>query len=261
MQKYLGLARVSTAKQGEDGLGIGSGVDDINTYMRQNGGELIDILKEVESGKHKDIIDRPVLLKALAICKRRNAILLIPKIDRLTRSTELAADVKRSGVRFLACDMPQANEFTLDILVAVAAQERRAISDRTRKALETYRREKRVSKRIRALYPDGVPPEVVEATAGKLGAHLVGCKLTPEARARGNARSNARRHREAIDDYADLVPEILSMRQQGQSLRAIAHTLNLQGNTTRRNRDWSHVQVKRVLDRAQQKTPEHRAPG
>jgi len=40
-----------------------------------------------------------------------------------------------SGVRFVACDMPNANDFILHIYAAVAQEERRLISQRTKAAL------------------------------------------------------------------------------------------------------------------------------
>ena len=92
----------------------------------------------------------------------------------------------------MACDNPFANELTIDILVAVAADEGRRISLRTKEALQAYRAGRRVSKRIRLLYPEGVPAEVVAATAGKLGAELPQCRnLTAAGRAKGVTRSAA----------------------------------------------------------------------
>src|SRR6185312_16914413 len=119
--------------------------------------------------------DRPQLRAAVAHARRSGATLVIAKIDRLVRSTVIGAYLKQSGVRFIACDNPHANELTIDILVAVAADEGRRISQRTRDALRAYRDGKRVSRRIREMYPDGVPAEVIEATAGKLGAELPQC--------------------------------------------------------------------------------------
>lgn len=225
--RYIGLVRVSTKQQGESGLGLEAGRHDLATYVAQQGAELITTLEEVESGTHDDIIDRPTLLKALTLCKRHKACLLVPKVDRLVRSTCVHADVKRSGVPFRAVDNPTANEFTLDILVAVAAQEGRAASDRTKKALAAYK-----------------------ARGGKLGSHLVGCHLTPEDRARGSAKANARRVREAFEVYDDLIPEMLAWRSQSATLQLIADRLNLRGDRTRSGTEWSKVQVKRVLDRA-----------
>jgi DNA invertase Pin-like site-specific DNA recombinase len=249
-EKFVGLVRVSTEGQGESGLGLEAGLADLMAYADGVGGELVEVFTEVESGTHDEIIDRPTLLKALAVAKRRKAVLLIPKVDRLVRSTSVHTDVKRSGVPFRAVDNPHANEFTLDILVAVAAQEARAISSRTKAALAAYKAGKRVSKRVRAMYPDGVPQDVVDRTAGKLGAALLGCRLTPEGRDRGRAKGRAKLIREAVENYSDLVPGIEAAKAEGLSLRAVATRLNKQGHTTRTGKPWNAVQVMRVLNRA-----------
>lgn len=226
-QRYVGLVRVSTERQGESRLGLEAGLKDLSDYVAAHGGRLVEVLEEVESGTRDHLVDRPTLLRALTLCKRHRAILLIPKVDRLVRSTLVHADIKRAGVAFRAADNPHANEFTLDILVAVAAQEARQISDRTRKALAAYK-----------------------ARGGKLGSHLVGCRLTAEGRARGRERGNRRQAREAAEVYADLLPEVGRWRAEGLSLRAIAVRLNAAGHRTRTGAAWGPVQVRRTLDRA-----------
>jgi DNA invertase Pin-like site-specific DNA recombinase len=249
-ERYVGLVRVSTERQGQSRLGLEAGLADLRRYAKSQGAALLTVLEEIESGTHDDLIDRPTLLKALALCRRHRATLLIPKVDRLVRSTIVHADIKRSGVPFRAVDNPHANEFTLDILVAVAAQEARAIGDRTRRALAVYKAEKRVSKRVTSMYPDGVPPEVAARTAGKLGSHLVGCRLTAADRAKGRARANHRQRREAAEVYADLVEDMGRWRAEGMSLRRIAARLNAEGQTTRTGTSWTAMQVSRVLRRA-----------
>jgi hypothetical protein len=98
------------------------------------------------------------------------------------------------------------------------------------------------------MYPDGVPVEVVEATAGKLGASLPQCRnLTDSARAKGIAKSAAVRKTQALDAYADLRPYMRERRAEGLTLQAIADVLNAEGHTTRRGMAWNKVQVNRVL--------------
>jgi DNA invertase Pin-like site-specific DNA recombinase len=235
--------------QGESRLGLEAGLADLHGYVALRGGTLVTVLEEVESGTHDDLVDRPTLVKALTLCKRHRAFLLVPKVDRLVRSTIAHAEIKRSGVPFRAVDNEAANEFTIDVMVAVAAQEARAIADRVRKSLAAYKAGRRVSKRVRAMYPEGVPTAIVEATAGKLGSHLVGCHLTHEGRGRGRAKGNARQAREATEVYADLLDEVRKLREGGASLGAIAEKLNSNGHTTRTGAAWGKVQVKRLLDR------------
>jgi DNA invertase Pin-like site-specific DNA recombinase len=54
----------------------------------------------------------------------------------LSRNVEFLAKVMNSAVEFVACDNPAANRLTLHILAAVAEAEAKAISDRTRAALQ-----------------------------------------------------------------------------------------------------------------------------
>jgi DNA invertase Pin-like site-specific DNA recombinase len=250
MVKYVGLVRVSTDKQKESGLGLEAQLGDIERLSKTTGGQVLKIYTEAESGMHGDIDSRPMLKAAAAHARRANATLVIAKIDRLVRSTQVMAYLKKTGVKFVACDNPHANELTIDILVAVAADEGRRISQRTKDALSAYRAGAHVSKRIRSLYPNGVPAEVAEATGGRLGASLPQCRnLTAEARARGTARSVAARRARATEGYADLAPYMAELRAEGRSLRQIADALTAEGQTTARNRSWSPTQVMRVLRR------------
>lgn len=248
--KLVGLIRVSTDRQGESGLGMEAQEAAIESYRQMTGSTLLKTYVEVESGMHDDVEDRPQLRSAIAHAKRASAILTIAKIDRMVRSTVVMAYLKTSKVRFVACDNPFANELTIDILVAVAADEGRRISTRTKEALRAYKAAKRVSRRIRAMYPDGVPSEVVETTAGKLGASLPQCRnLTVDARTKGTAKSIAVRKAAANDAYADLAPFIRELHDAGLTLQAIADRLAGEGHTTRRGKAWNPTQVGRVLER------------
>ncbi|MGO9111952.1 MAG: recombinase family protein [Thermoguttaceae bacterium] len=249
-EKLIGLIRVSTGKQAESGLGLEAQESAIETYRRQHEGLLIKTYKEVESGTHNSIEDRPQLRAAVAHARRSGATLVIAKIDRLARSTVIASYLKTSGVRFVSCDNPYANELTIDILVAVGADEARRISTRTKEALAAYKRDRRVSKRVKLLHPDGVPATVIEETAGKLGASLPQCRnLTPEGRVKGRARSSKMRRSKAIEAYSDLSEFIQELRSQGLTFLLIAERLNDDRHTTRRGKPWNPVQVWRVVNR------------
>src|SRR3984957_9752303 len=231
--KLIGLVRVSTDKQGESGLGLEAQLAAIESYRSMVGGELIKTYVEVESGMHDDVDSRPQLRAAAGHAAFSKARLVIAKIDRLVRSTVVMAYLKKLGVQFVACDNPHANELTIDILVAVAADEGRRISLRTRDALRAYKAGRRVSKRTRALHPDGVPPEVMEATAGKLGASLPQCRnLDDDARRKGSQAAAVARQRQARDAYAHLIPTMLELQAAGRSLGQIAADLNDQGHKT-----------------------------
>jgi len=223
----------------------------IQAYQRSTGSKIIAEFTEIETGKRDEMENRPELLKAIARARRAKATLVIAKLDRLARSVWVTATLHKTGVEFVACDNPNANRLTINILAAVNEDEAKRISQRTKDALAAYKAGGRVSRRIRAMYPAGVPADVRKATAGKLGASLTQCRnLTPEARAMGTDRSAIVRKAKAIEVYADLVPQMQTWQRERLSLRAIADRLNADGQQTSRKTPWSIMQVKRVLDRA-----------
>jgi DNA invertase Pin-like site-specific DNA recombinase len=249
--KIVPYRRVSTKMQGQSGLGLDAQDAAIQAYAISTGCDIIGTYTEIETAKRDELADRPELVKAIRHAKRAQATLVIAKLDRLVRSTVAMAELKKSGVKFVACDMPSANEFTIDIHVAVAAEEARKISQRTKDALKAYKAGNRISKRIRLKYPDGVPQDVIDATAGKLGGSLPQCRtLTPETRARGIANLSASNRARADEAYADLVDDLTRWRADGLTPQAIADRLNAEGHTTRRQKPWNRIQVTRVLARS-----------
>jgi Resolvase, N terminal domain len=88
---------------------------------------------EVESGRKSD---RPELAKALQAARKGRATLLIAKLDRLARNVAFIANLMDAGCDFVACDQPFASRLTLHILAAVAEDEARRISERTKAALQ-----------------------------------------------------------------------------------------------------------------------------
>jgi DNA invertase Pin-like site-specific DNA recombinase len=218
--------RVSTLKQGASGLGLEGQVAAVDQFARDRGAEILRAYQEVESGKRAD---RPELARALAHARRSGATLVIAKLDRLARNVHFLAGLMEAKVDFVACDNPHANPLTIHILAAVAEDEARRISDRTRAALAAYK-----------------------ARGGKLGAARPDApRLTAEARARGARNGGQSAHARADAAYADLAAMLADLRAGGLSLRTIAARLNAEGQTTRRGRPWNPVQVSRVLDRAE----------
>ena len=69
--------------------------------------------------------------EALAACRRWKATLVIAKLDRLSRDAHFLTGLHKAGVKFVAVDMPEANEMVVTIMAAVAQAERRMISERT----------------------------------------------------------------------------------------------------------------------------------
>jgi DNA invertase Pin-like site-specific DNA recombinase len=131
-QRFVAYERVSTARQGTSGLGLEAQRKAIEDFARSRGADLIGRFTEVESGRNPD---RPELAKALHLAKVTGATLVIAKLDRLSRNAAFLLTLRDSGARFLAVDMPEANDLTVGIMALVAQAEREAISRRTREAL------------------------------------------------------------------------------------------------------------------------------
>ncbi|GEO04486.1 resolvase [Adhaeribacter aerolatus] len=124
--------RVSTKKQGESGLGLEAQHTYVKHFYPQ---EPLAELVETMSGK--DVTNRPQLQKALELCKRHKATLVVAKIDRLSRNTEQALRIYSDlEGRLESCDIPNLDKFTLTLFMAIADRERELISLRTKAALD-----------------------------------------------------------------------------------------------------------------------------
>ena len=214
MSKLVPYYRVSTKRQGIAGLGLEAQQFAVAEFARQGQHEIIASYQEVETGKRAD---RPQLARALAHAKRAKATLVIAKLDRLARNVHFFSGLMEAGVDFVCCDMPSANRLTLHILAAVAEDEARRISQRTKAALAAYR-----------------------ARGGKLGTVA---NLTREAGRRG-AKTNRTKARTA---YASLLPQLREWRTAGLSFARISTRLNDSGKTTRSGALWNPAQVRRAL--------------
>ena len=125
--------RVSRPKQGQSGLGLKAQLDAVRSFAQAYGYKIINVFIEIESGK-KD--NRPKMQKALRCCKWHNAVLLIAKIDRLTRNLHFVTDLEKSKMSFKAVDNPDASSVVIHILTAIAQYERELISKRIKEALQ-----------------------------------------------------------------------------------------------------------------------------
>jgi DNA invertase Pin-like site-specific DNA recombinase len=70
---------------------------------------------EVESGKNNDRVE---LARALKECRLTGAMLVIAKLDRLSRDAYFLKTLQKAGIDFVAADMPNANRLTVVILAA-----------------------------------------------------------------------------------------------------------------------------------------------
>lgn len=133
---FIAYYRVSTARQGESGLGLDAQRSSVLRYLQQAKGELLAEYTEIESGKKND---RPELAAAIRAAKQQKATLVIAKLDRLARNVAFISNLMESAADFVAVDMPHANRLTVHIMAAIAEHEREMISARTKAALQQLR--------------------------------------------------------------------------------------------------------------------------
>ena len=224
--RFLAYLRVSTDKQGRSGLGLEAQRAAVEAHVAGVGGTVTAEFIEVESGRKKD---RPQLAAALVDCRARRAVLVIAKLDRLARNVHFVSGLMESGVEFVAADMPTVNRLTIHILAAVAEEEARMISARTKAALTA-----------------------AKARGVKLGnPHLLArCPLLA-ARARDAQQNKARRRQEAV------LPYLEQARLAGATtLWQLADALMKRGvPAPRGGRHWHPAQVRRLLGSTRKSVP------
>ena len=214
--KFVAYYRVSTTKQGINGLGMDAQRNAVMNYLDGGNWKLIAEFAEVESGKRNN---RQELNKAIALCRKEGAILVIAKLDRLARNAAFLLNLRDSGVDFIAVDMPHADKFTVGIMALVAEKERDMISQRTRDGLAA-------AKRRGTKLGNPRPAQALKA------AHTVNL-----ARADAYAKS--------------LLPVIQEIRAAHvTTLRGIAQCLNARGFKTPNGKTFKPQSVKNLVMRA-----------
>jgi DNA invertase Pin-like site-specific DNA recombinase len=212
--RFIAYYRVSTAQQGRSGLGLEGQRAAVAAFLNGGHWRVLAEFTEVESGANNA---RPELAKALTACRLKGAALVIAKIDRLSRDAAFLLSLEKSGVEFVAADMPNANRMTVGIMAVIAEEERRMIAARTKAAL---------------------------AAAKARGIALGGWKGGPKVDGRLGAEANTK-HAEAF--AATLAPIIGDMRGRGLTLREMAAELTAQGIRTPRGGQWSACAVRNML--------------
>jgi len=215
--------RVSTAKQGDSGLGLQAQQHSVERYAAQNSLTIIEPpYTEIETGTKKK--HRPQLTAAMAAAKQTDSVLLIAKLDRLARNVHFISGLMESGIDFVAVDMPQIDNLTIHILAAVAEEEAKLISKRTKEGLAAAKR-----------------------NGKKLGAPE---HLTQAAREKGAAA----RKEKARQAYKPLIGYIKTLRYDlGLSYPVIATRLNEEGeHKTQTGKQFHAMTIKRILDREEE---------
>jgi DNA invertase Pin-like site-specific DNA recombinase len=237
MQKVVSYVRVSTALQGRSGLGLDAQRAAVNALAVQRGFNVLAEFTEVESGKDAH---RPELAKALHYARLTGSILVIAKLDRLSRNAAFLLTLRDSGIRFIAADIPDANDLTIGLLAVIAQAEREAISTRTKEALGA------IKARLAAegSYTSPRSNKTIFRLGNPNGA-------APLRRGRNAAEAAAAARKRLFDKRVrDLKPIIVAARGDGAATyQQIADYLNARGIITARNRRWHPSSVRNVLKR------------
>lgn len=128
---YVAYLRQSTKKQENSGLGVEAQREIIQNYLKDK--SPVSEYIETESGRKSD---RPKLTEALAECRKKGAILIVAKLDRLSRNVAFTSKLLESDVEIIFCDFPEANKLVLHIISSIAEYEAGLISQRTRQSLQ-----------------------------------------------------------------------------------------------------------------------------
>jgi len=218
--RYVSYLRVSTDKQGAEGLGIEAQRSAVRQYLDGGRWKLLKEFVEVESGRRAD---RPELEKALQLAKVSGARLLVAKLDRLSRDAGFLFRLRDAGVKFTCCDIPDASELTIGVLAVVAEDEARRISTRTKAAL----------------------------AAAKARGTRLGQRDGRNFKGVSGWRSAVAKLSHLADERAkDMAPIVADIVKGGvTSHRGIAIELNERGIPSARGRQWSEFQVARLRRR------------
>ena len=222
-ERFVAYLRVSTARQGQSGLGIGAQREAVTRFLSGGDRQLVAEYVEAESGKADD---RPELARALAHARMIGATLIVAKLDRLSRNARFLMSVWEGsgdgGVVF--CDLPQipagpVGKFLVHQMAGAAELEAGLISQRTTAALAEAKRR-------------GV----------RLGGYRGGRKADPGLAAQARQR--------AADAFAaSVAPLLTEMQMRGLSLNSMARALSERGVVTPRGGGWTAQAVANVIRR------------
>jgi len=210
MANYVTYLRVSTASQGRSGLGLAAQRSCIDQFLSEDDQVLREFV-EVQSGR---IDARTELWNAIEFARKHSAKVLIAKLDRFSRRVSFVSALMEQGVGLVVADMPNATDFQLHIFAALAQEERRLISERTRSALREAKRR-----------------GVILGRNGKILAE--------------------KHKREAFERAKQIEPVIRPLLGKGLSLRAIADALNQHGAVTASGARFYPETVRQVITRLQ----------
>jgi DNA invertase Pin-like site-specific DNA recombinase len=212
-KKYVAYYRVSTKKQG---LGIDVQKEIVKNFVKSD--ILIDEFQEKESGKNNERIE---LNNAINACIKNKAILIVAKLDRLSRDAAFIFNLKntleQNKIEFISCDIPSMNTLMLGMYATFAQYERELISQRTRDALQEL---KRKGKKL------GNPRSFDDKARIKAG------------------KTKSKNAKKATKESWLIISSLL---KENKSYSQIAKILNERGLTNNRNNPFSKSSIQQII--------------
>jgi site-specific DNA recombinase len=142
MKKCIIYCRVSTTKQGEDGISLEAQLQKGRDWALSNGREVIGEFHDVASGSNDSRIG---MKKAVDLACFSKCVLVSYSLSRLSRSTiksiELITKLSKSGAGFVSMTESEletitpTGEFLVSLYASIATLEKRQTQNRTKMAL------------------------------------------------------------------------------------------------------------------------------
>lgn len=218
--KAILYCRVSTAEQGLSKNGLEAQQDEMLSFCKAHNLEVLEVVQEVVSGKY-GLDYRPVLKAAIARALKEGAMVLVNRLDRLSRSALFIMTLMQTKLKFAVTSLGlEVDEFTLHLYACLAERERKLIGERTKAALAAKK----------AREPEWIP-------GNKKNLNIVGRK--------GSAATA-----KLADMFAErMKPTISRMQKAGMTLREIARELNDTEAKTVRGGKWTAQSVSNICAR------------
>ena len=216
----LGYSRVSTEDQSQNGHSLPAQEQKIRQYAELYGHALSEVV--TDAGVSAKNLNRQGIQNILSMIKKREVqVLIVAKLDRLTRNVRDLSDIvelcNKTDTALISVNEhidtgTAAGRMILNMLGVISQWEREAIGERTATSLQ-YKKESGLKYNCNALYgyseQNGalVPLETEQAT----------------------------------------ITLMIHCREQGTSFKAIAEHLNVIGVQNRSGTKWHSEQVRRVM--------------
>ena len=242
-KRFVAYYRVSTKKQSKE---MPAQKTAVKNYLKNNYPPERSFTEQESGGK----LDRPELMNALDYCWEHNCILVVAKLDRLSRDLAFIASLQKSQVEFVCADMPEANSLTISLLACLAQWEREQIGKRTKEALAEKKKEgiklgshnKKVALGLKRWRKKQSQKRIKKDT------ELYSRKLNKKYAKEVGVKVNKTSARELADQK--VLPIIKSLKSRGLSFSEITKSLNKSGIKTRYgNKIWQKTQVFNIAQR------------